>query len=566
MSTVQVAYFSMEIGLQSDVPTYAGGLGVLAGDTIRSAADLGIEMVAVTLLARSGYFHQEIDETGWQREQPESWVLESVLTEQAPRVSVNLKGRPVQIRAWRYDVEGRRGHRVPVFLLDTDLPENDAAARGLTEYLYGGDQEYRLSQEGILGIGGVRMLRALGYTNVERYHMNEGHSSLLVLELLGEQAREDGDPIVTREHIEQVRPHCIFTTHTPVPAGHDVFPLSMAHDILGPAGPFAELEHEFFHEGQLNMTYLALINSHYHNGVAKSHRITSQHMFAKYNIQSITNGVHVATWLSRPMCQLLEHHIADWRDDNMSLRYAISIPTEDIWQAHQGAKAELLAEVKRLTGVELDPNALTIGFARRATQYKRAGLIFRDPQRLIDMATKIGPIQFVFAGKAHPHDIEGKEQIQAIFRMRERLAGKIEIVYLPNYNMELAQLMTAGCDLWLNTPLPPLEASGTSGMKAAMNAVPSLSMLDGWWIEGCIEGVTGWGIKAGYTDLENYDPSNNVEHANALYDRLEHTILPMFYDRPDEYRAVMRHAMALNGSFFNTERMVTQYIAKAYFS
>ena len=563
MAEARIAYLSMEIGLASAMPTYAGGLGVLAGDTIRSAADAGLPMIAVSLLARKGYFHQRLDQTGWQTEEPASWSVGDYLTELPQRVIVAIEGRDVQVRAWRYDVTGVRGQVVPVLFLDTDLEGNVEPDRRLTDCLYGGDARYRLAQEAILGLGGIRMLRALGCTDLSRYHMNEGHASLLVLELLRELVEKEGAGVATRKHMEAIRPLCVFTTHTPVPAGHDQFPLDLVHRVLGPAGPFCELERDFCHDGRLNLTYLALVHSHYINGVAKKHREVSQHMFARYAIDSITNGIHVASWASEPMKELFDRHMPGWREDNASLRYAASVPHDEVWEAHCRNKRALIEYVNRQTNAGMDLDALTVGFARRVTPYKRADLIFTDIERLRQIGERAGPIQIVFAGKAHPRDQPGKELIQHIFQARQKLAGsQVRIAYLSGYDMDLGKLMTAGADVWLNTPQPPLEASGTSGMKAAVNGVPSLSVLDGWWVEGCIEGVTGWAIGDGGAE----GPNDGRADARSLYDKLERVVLPLYYGKRALFiQLVMRAAIALNASFFNTERMINQYVTKAYF-
>ncbi len=555
-----IAYFSMEIGLESAMPTYAGGLGVLAGDTIRSAADLGISMVAISLIARNGYFHQQIDKSGWQTEEPVFWSVDDYLQEMPQRVSVTIEGRSVIVRAWKYEVKGVGGHSVPVYFLDTDLEENATSDRALTHYLYGGDQHYRLCQEVVLGIGGIRMLRALGYDEMRRYHMNEGHASLLILELLLEHAKVLGDAVITKQHIDAIRPRCVFTTHTPVTAGHDQFSLELVHQVLGPAGPFAQREQEFCCDGVLNLTYLAIDNSGYINGVAKKHGKVSRDLFAGYPIDSITNGVHLPTWACDPMQQLLDRYIPDWRADNFGLRQAVDIPTAEIWDAHETSRRQLIDYVNRTTNTGMDFDVMTLGFARRATAYKRPDLLFKNPDHLRRIAQQAGPIQIVYAGKAHPADHHGKELIQQIHRIRDTLKDAVKIAYLPGYNMALAKLMTSGVDLWLNTPQPPLEASGTSGMKAAVNGVPSLSILDGWWVEGCIEGVTGWSI--GDTSDFEHQPE---EDARALYAKLEQLIVPMYYNRRDEFVGIMRNAIAINGSFFNTERMLNQYITKAYF-
>ncbi|MEP6617727.1 MAG: alpha-glucan family phosphorylase [bacterium] len=554
-----VAYFSMEICLEQAIPTYSGGLGVLAGDTLRSAADLGVPEVAVTLLHRKGYFEQHLDREGQQTESPVSWKPEAALEPLEERSTVLIEGRTVHIAAWKYAVKGVRGHEVPVYLLDTNLPENGEFDRTLTDYLYGGDEHYRLCQEIVLGMGGTEMLRALGYDDGVIYHLNEGHSALLTLQLLETQL--DG-----RQHFELldadldvVRQRCVFTTHTPVPAGHDKFPVDMVRNVLGDERVALLEGAGGVHEGMLNMTHLALHLTRFVNGVAMRHRDVSRSMFPDYPISSITNGVHATTWANPAFSALFDRLIPEWRRDNLYLRYAVSIPLQDIRDAHAASKLALLAEVERRTKVQLDPAVMTIGFARRATPYKRADMIFSDIERLMTIAKNVGKLQIVFGGKAHPRDGGGKELIRRIYAARERLGHLVEVVYLENYEMALAAKMVAGVDLWLNNPMKPLEASGTSGMKAAINGVPSFSVLDGWWVEGHVEGVTGWSI--GGPDAEG-DPGRD---ALDLYLKLERVILPLYYGLPFAYAEVMRSAIALNGSFFNTQRMVRQYVHNAYF-
>ena len=557
-----IAYFSMEIALAEGLPTYAGGLGVLAGDSVRAAADGGVPLVAVSLVHRQGYFRQRLDASGNQSEEPQPWSPESILVEVAPRARVEIEGRDVWLRAWRHDVTGIDGHVVPVFLLDTDLPENAETDRRVTDHLYGGDERYRLCQEIVLGIGGVRMLRALGYDRVRRFHMNEGHAALLVLELGYELMLAQGLGCITRDIPPLVRPLCVFTTHTPVPAGHDQFPLHLVRAVLTDYGDaFNERAAEFCLHSILNMTYLALDNSHYINGVAKRHGETARHMYAQYKIDSITNGVHAGFWTAPPLQALLDRHIGSWRADPASLRYALGIACEEIWAAHLAAKQEMVRFVGERTGVGLAPDVFTIGFARRATEYKRADLLFHDRRRLAELHERAGPIQIVYGGKAHPRDEGGKALIRRVFGEMAELRGKIAAAYVADYDLTAARKLTAGVDLWLNTPLPPLEASGTSGMKAALNGVPQLSMLDGWWLEGCIEGVTGWAIG---DDARATPASDREIDAQGLYDKLERVILPLFYRDHDRYVDVMRHAIALNGSFFNTGRMIDQYARKAY--
>ncbi|MEK7269886.1 MAG: alpha-glucan family phosphorylase, partial [Planctomycetota bacterium] len=546
--TRRIAYFSMEIGLEAGIPTYSGGLGVLAGDTIRSAADLQVPMVAVTLLDRKGYFHQRLDASGWQVEEPEAWVVENFLSELPARAAIQIEGRNVAVRAYRYDVLGLSGGAVPVLFLDTDLPENDERDRALTHTLYGGDLRYRLAQEVVLGVGGVRVLRALGYKAIERFHMNEGHAALLALELLDEHRLAAGRKAATPEDAEAVRKLCVFTTHTPVPAGHDKFPLDLVKSVLGPRPEFETLKSDFCCDGTLNLTHLASSLSHYLNGVAKRHGEVATQIFTGYAVDSITNGVHLATWASPPFQALFDRYIPGWRQDNFSLRYAAAIPLADIRKAHAEAKDALLKFANWRYNAGLDKNALTIGFARRAATYKRADLLFQDPDRLRAIAQKIGPIQCVFAGKAHPQDKPGKELIQRVVRAKDTLREALRIVYVEDYDFDLGRLITSGVDVWLNTPRPPMEASGTSGMKAALNGVPSLSILDGWWVEGCLEGITGWAI--GDPLPLGAPPREAADDATLLYDKMEKVVLPLFYQSPARFAEVMRSAIAFNASFF----------------
>lgn len=560
----KIAYFSMEMGFTAKIPTYSGGLGVLAGDFIRSACDMQVPLLGITLAHRRGYFFQQIDANGWQQEEPVHWVIEDFMTDTGVRTTVTLEGREVHIRAWKYKVSDSGDHVVPVYFLDTDLPENSAWDRTLTHYLYGGDSHYRLCQEVILGIGGVRMLRALGYHDLHRFHMNEGHSSLLTLELLREHLQKDNRSFLEMgpEDMEVVRRQCVFTTHTPVPAGHDHFSLALVDRVLGHREACG-IHDPLCHEGQLNMTFLGLTLSHYINGVAKKHGEVSRHMFSSYNIDSITNGVHAETWVSKPFARLFNQHIPGWKQDNFSLRYALSISNDEIWEAHQHCKNAIIEYANREVNAGFDTDILTIGIARRFASYKRTDLIFEDIERLRKIARDVNKFQIVFSGKAHPQDTVGKLLIQRIIEMGKVLGDDVRIAYLPHYNSDLARMLTAGVDIWLNTPQPPLEASGTSGMKAALNGVPSLSILDGWWIEGCIEGVTGWSIRAdGETPQEAGD---RVKDAGALYTKLGQTILPLFYENRKGFIEIMRHAIALNGSFFNTQRMMQQYVLKAYF-
>ena len=555
-----VAYFSMEIAIDPRMPTYSGGLGVLAGDTLRSTADQGVPLAAFTLVHRKGYFQQHLDENGVQREDIQPWNPADFCTEEKARVTVSVEDRTVTVRAWRYELMGRFGHMVPIYLLDTDLEENSGWDRGLTDHLYGGDSNYRLQQEIVLGMGGVRMAKALGQ-RVNVYHMNEGHAALLTLGLLESQL--GGGPLgaATEADIEQVRDQCVFTTHTPVSAGHDRFSTEQANRILG-GDRTARLEKMgCFRDGMLNMTLLALRFSRNANGVAMQHAKVSRQMFPEFTINSITNGVHAPTWVSAPFQQLLDARIPAWRRDNLYLRSAIDLPEQEILSAHARNKNALLNEVAARNGFSanpaLSPKVLTLGFARRAATYKRATLLFTDPERLQEIAAAAGGLQIIFAGKAHPQDGPGKALIQQIFEDAAKYSnGVLRIIYLENYDWDLGAMLTAGVDVWVNTPRRPYEASGTSGMKAALNGVPSLSILDGWWIEGCIEGVTGWAIE---------DGADDAAEASSLYEKLEKAVVPLFLEAPEKWARLMRITLAVNGSFFNTNRMVRQYTRNAYY-
>jgi starch phosphorylase len=448
-----------------------------------------------------------------------------------------------------------------VYLLDTALPQNSTWDRGITDYLYGGDARYRLCQEVVLGIGGVAMLRALGHTDVETYHMNEGHSALLALALLEERCPTQHHDAPTEDELEAVRRHCVFTTHTPVPAGHDSFPLDLVERVLGEKRTQLIEQTGCSIDNSLNMTHLALLFSHYINGVSMRHEEISRDMFPDYPINSITNGVHAVTWTSPAFQRLYDHRIPEWRRDNLYFRYAMNIPADEIMHAHSEAKRGLLAEVQRCTGIRLDPSAMTLGFARRAAGYKRPDLLFTDRERLSRIASQCGPLQLIYAGKAHPKDEGGKAAIRRVFDAAASLADTVSFVYLEEYDMRLAQLLCSGVDLWLNTPMKPLEASGTSGMKAALNGVPSFSILDGWWLEGCVEGVTGWAIGE-----DRRRESVAAQEVTSLYNKLEFVILPMFYSRPAAFVEVMRSAIAVNACFFNAQRTMGQYLGNAYVS
>ncbi|HXS39094.1 MAG TPA: alpha-glucan family phosphorylase [Stellaceae bacterium] len=554
LARTHIAYFSMEIAARPEMRSYAGGLGILAGDSARSCADLELPVVFVTLVSRAGYFRQVFDAEGGQSEQPDWWDPAEWCTLLDEMVGVEIENNPVWIRPWLYVHTCSHGFQIPILLLDTDVEQNSPVDRALTHYLYGGDDVYRLKQEIILGIGGIRVLRALGF-ELHTYHLNEGHAALLMLDLLNHWRIPESDLISGESPYDMaaVRSRCVFTTHTPVEAGHDRFPYELFERLLP---SFVDLDalKRLAGDDRLNMTRLALNLAEYVNGVARRHAETTQHMFPGYRIHAITNGVHVTTWTHTRFAQLYDRNFPQWQHEPEVLVRALQLPEDEVWHCHQGAKSDLIQHVKDATGVVLDPHALILGFARRMTGYKRPLLLFEELDRLTDLAAR-HPIQLVLAGKAHPRDAEGKDAIRRIHQIARQLQGKVACAFLPDYDMRIAKTMVTGADVWLNTPLPPLEASGTSGMKAALNGVLNFSVLDGWWIEACIEGVTGWSI--GHDD-------DAARHAQVLYDKLDKVVLPLFYEDRAGWRLMMKQAIGNIAYYFNSQRMMRRYATEAY--
>jgi glycogen phosphorylase len=557
LSRTRIAYFSMEMALQPEMHTYSGGLGVLAGDTARSCADLGIPAVFVTLVSRLGYLRQEISPAGEQTEQIDPWEPSRFATPLRAKVAVLLEEREVWVRPWLYVLKSPLGQTVPVLLLDTDLDENAEGERRLTDQLYGRDQIYRLKQEAVLGIGGLRCLQALGF-NIRTYHLNEGHAAFLALDLLRRYPRPEDQvaPGELKYEVGRVRDMCIFTTHTPVEAGHDRFPYDMVERVLRGYVATDQLKLIAGTES-LNMTRLALLLSGFVNGVANRHADTTTKMFPGYKIRAITNGVHLPTWTHPAFTELFNANFQAWAYEPEVMVHADQLSDEQVWKAHSRAKADLIAYVETRLGTRLDPELPIIGFARRMTAYKRPNLLFSDLARLKAIAAKY-PFQLVLAGKSHPSDGAGKELIKFINQQIAALAPAVKAVFIPNYDMAVAKVLTPGVDVWLNTPEPPLEASGTSGMKAAANGVLNFSVLDGWWLEACVEGTTGWAI--------GRDGTSGAANAGAadLYDKLEHQVLPLYSTDRARWIFMMKESISKIASYFNTHRMMRRYATEAY--
>ncbi len=531
----------MEIALEDGMATYSGGLGVLAGDTLKTFADFGFAVAGVTLLNELGYV------------EPEPWNKEDYLTKLSFTLEVPFKDRTVTCAVWQYDVVGQYGKKVPVYFLDTNLPDNNKYDRTLTSHLYGGDDHYRLCQEQILGLGGLILLDKLGFSSkkVRIYHLNEGHAAFVGLSLYSKALESKLSPSAA---LELTHSQVVFTTHTPVPEGHDQFLSSEVKKTL-PSKLFNLLPKEAFQDDQLCMTRLALYYSGTVTGVARTHEKVAEEMFPGYDVVSVTNGVHHLEWTHPYFKTLYDEYIPLWRRDPVFLHAVLGIPDDKIWEAHSHAKRELIEHVNQTSTIKLSPDVFTLGFARRVTAYKRPTLILTDLKKLEEIAAKVGPLQIIFAGEAHPRDQQGAELIRQIFQKTQELKGNVKITFLESYGMALAAKLTAGVDVWLNTPQRTHEASGTSGMKAALNAVPHFSVLGGWWPEGWVEDVTGWSIGSPPARAEALD----------LYNKLADKPLPLYYnDRPGFIR-VMKCAAALNGSRFNSYRMVRDYVSKVYF-
>ncbi len=542
---MKVAYFSMEIGLNESIPTYSGGLGILAGDHIKSAADLNIPLVAVTLLYKRGYFIQNINPFG-QQEEIYPYFDPRAFMEPLPfKVTVRLAGRDVQIGVWKHNVVGMHNGsgsgRVPVYFLDADLPGNAPEDRLITQYLYGGDQHTRISQEAVLGIGGYLAMKRLE-PQVTTYHMNEGHAVFLTLAMLKDLGGDEG----------QVRSKCVFTTHTPVPAGHDKFGYDLASQVIGEYLP-SNIGNLAGH-GELNTTVLALNLSRSANGVSELHGEISRQMFPGFNIGHITNGVHHLSWTGPDFKELYDKYIPLWRQDPRQLGDISIIPDSDIVEAKKKAKNRLIRYINSLSDAGFTDESLTICFARRAAAYKRATLIFSDLEFLFNLS--YDRVQFVFAGKAHPQDEAGKELIRQIVNIGKQYEKQLRLVFVPNYNIWVAGLMTAGADVWLNTPRRPREASGTSGMKVCFNGGVNMSVLDGWWREACKDRVNGWAIG---DDEDQEDEAATDDFYRDLED-----MVTTYYANPRKWLSIIRRSISDLTPQFNTHRMVLEYFNNYY--
>lgn len=596
-----IAYFSAEFGIHESLPIYSGGLGILSGDHVKEASDMDLPFVAVGFIYPQGYFRQRLDPSGWQFAEYNKLDFANVaaLPARTPDgkevvIEVELPGRTIYAKVYRFQVG-----RVSLLLMDTDIHPNSPQDRELSARLYGGDQEMRVSQEIVLGIGGVRALRAMGF-NPTVWHMNEGHSAFLVLELIREMVQK-GTPF--QEAMREVKARCVFTTHTPVPAGNDAFPFPLIEKFFWQYWPQLNLSHDEFvnlaRQDQdwgptFAMTVLALRFSSHHNGVSKLHGHVARGMWQwlypgksqdEVPITSITNGVHTATWLAPELRQLYDAYLgADWEDrldDPLTWKKIESIPDPVFWGVRRKLKSGLVAFARERTRQRflhmgqppvvwpvLEEDVLTLGFARRFATYKRATLLFKDLERLKALLNRPNrPVQIIFSGKAHPKDDPGKHFIQQVYQLslQPGLAGRI--VFLEEYDIAMGRALTCGVDVWLNNPRRPYEASGTSGQKASLNGVPNLSILDGWWPEA-FNGRNGWAIgeEREYSNLDEQDWND----AQSLYALLERELVPLFYDNrdgagvPSGWIKVCKESIMTVAPQFSTRRMLTDYMSELY--
>jgi starch phosphorylase len=540
----------MEMGIENEIPTYSGGLGVLAGDAACSFADLGLPAIFVTLLYKNGYATQKLDKSAGQLDFDAPWDYRKLLRPVGTSVEIELAGKVQRVGAWELLIRGKRD--VPIIFLDTDVDGNDDATRRISDRLYSGDHWHRLMQEMVLGVGGYRTLQALGRP-ISIYHLNESHAALLIVELMKDH-----------REIKEVKRRCVFTAHTPVPAGYDAFPLAMMREAFTHYD-WVNWEAECTPDGKIDLSHLAVKYSSVTNAVSLKHLFVSKRVLNHTKIEHVTNGVYHKRWIHNELKKLYDKHIAGWEETPALLTRAMELPTDALEDAHLKAKSEMIEMVFRSTGTQFSKEHLTVGLAKRVAAYKRNDLIFTDLDRLIGIAEKRGAIQVVLAGKAHPRDDVAKAVLRNILdRIEELRAGtdKVRVAYLENYDMSTARYLVSGCDVWLNNPRRPLEACGTSGMKAAMNGVLNFSVYDGWWLEGGADEVNGWGIgrRPHWDDLTDGGDSDLED----LYQKLSESVLPTYYNEKERWWTMGKNSIATVGPVFNSYRMISEYEAKVY--
>jgi glycogen phosphorylase len=547
---LETAIFVMEMGVDDRIPTYSGGLGTLAGDMALSFADLGLPATFVTMLSRNGYASQKIDGAAGQLDSAEPWDWKSLTKRVSKTVAVEVGEKEQKIGAWEYRIAGKA--EATVLFLDTDFPDNEPEFREASDRLYSGEAHLRLLQDIALGVGGYRMLKALG-RDPAIYHLNESHAAFVAVELLRDA-----------KSVDEVRRKCVLTTHTPIAAGHDNFPVGSVKEAFKKY-TWINWDEESY-RGSINLSRLAAKYSGVTNAVSLKHSYVSKGVIGKEEIVYVTNGVHHGRWVHEEVAKVFDSHLRGWRESPYLMVGAHTIPSADLAAARMRVKKALVSEVNRRARAGFADGPLTITIAKRITAYKRNGMILSDPELLTRIAEEKGEIQIVIAGKAHPRDDVAKGMLVEIIRKREALnkgTGKVKVAILENYDMRMAKLLVAGSDLWLNNPRRPLEACGTSGMKAAMNGGLNFSVHDGWWLEGGLEGVNGWGIGRRPELRDTSEPSDGEDEAD-LYKKLAEVILPTYYNDKKRWMWMSKEAIATVGPTFNSYRMASEYVSKVY--
>jgi glycogen phosphorylase len=540
---MSIAYICMEMGLQSNMKLYAGGLGVLAGDTLKEAADQGKEVIGVSLLYHYGYFKQSFDLTNHQQiESSDTWDITKYLQDTETKIKIYLRNSVVAVKIWKYLIKGLNSTN-PVYFLDTNLEENDQEIRQICHNLYTKDEKTRLMQELVLGIGSVLALEALGH-KIDKYHLNESSTCFALTEL--EKRFSDQS---------QLKSKIVFTTHTPVPHGHRIYTKSILEQVISEKDFSIIQNHLETDKISLHTTKYCMRLACFINAVSKKHQQITKKMFPEFKINSITNGIHPDTWITDNSKTIFDGYLAGWRQDASNFRNALNISDEDILEMHHKNKLDLISFIKKSVNISLDPNIFTIGFGRRVDPYKRHDLILGDIIGLQKIVERWGGLQIVFAGKAYPGTGKTESSLGKTIRIAQSNFGNLKIVYLPDYSMDISQKMVSGVDIWLNNPISPMEASGTSGMKAAINGVPNFSTLDGWWTEGCVEGQTGWKIP---------EFNNQNDEVAKIYNILEEIILPIYKLDTKQWLRICKQAISVNGSYFNSKRLLEEYFLNAY--
>ncbi len=554
-----IAYFVMECAVDSRIPTYSGGLGILAGDTLQSFADLEVPAVCITLLWKNGFTNQKLSNDGTQLDSVQEWDVERYMQPTNIKIKMPLGDKDITITAYKYTIESTKGdNEIDAYFLTPDVPENDPGTRKICDRLYIERGLTRLKQEIILGIGGYEMLKAIKYKPF-LYHINESHSAFLIASLMKDM-----------NDLNRVKSRVVFTTHTPIPAAFDKFAMK---DVASMLGRYCDKQvlYDIYQEklednDELNLSWLAIKNAKNVVAVSRKHKFVSEQIFEGYRLKYVTNGIHHIKWASAHHKMLYAKYIKGWEEGPDLLRDVACIPDNEFAQAHILSKETLVEMVNSESDASFIPEDFTIAMAKRITHYKRNNLILSNPNKLIEIAENKGNIQIIFAGKAHPADPDGLAMIKSIHNASQYIASKtkkIKIAFLENYNIHKANIILAGVDLWLNNPVRPLEASGTSGMKASLNGVPNFSVLDGWWLEACMEGINGWGIgpRPAWTDLSY---SDDVQDLNDIYGKLEFNILDLYYKNFSDYLKIMKMAVSTIAPYFNTHRMVSEYVTDLY--